>query len=108
MELIEGYEILGNLFSFKKEILTPELFDVIFCWISAKELDSKETSSDWIIANPLAFKIILNYDLWKNANLEVQRHLLQKLKRFFGKNPMKKFNLIFARQMSKKKQVKIF
>lgn len=101
MESLDGYEILANLFSLKKELLSPELFDVIFNWISARDVDSKEITKEWTIANPLAFKIILHYDLWRNLNLDVQRYMLQNIKKFFGRNPLKKFNLHFARQMSK-------
>ncbi|CAI2171444.1 16368_t:CDS:10 [Funneliformis geosporum] len=75
MERIHGYEILAYLLKQKHGLLTYELLNLLLVFVGLNPINPMDS----VIINPLAYRyLILDFDLWRHADENVQRaHLMQ-------------------------------
>ncbi|KAL9550165.1 hypothetical protein PS6_005689 [Mucor atramentarius] len=89
MERCHGYEILAYLLKQKRDLITPELIELLLVFIG-KDPHSPEES---IINNPLAYRyVILNFEIWKKTAIAVQRAQLDQFILFLNTSKMRNFN----------------
>ncbi|KAI9273684.1 hypothetical protein BY458DRAFT_533167 [Sporodiniella umbellata] len=90
MERSRGYELLAYLLKRKRNLITLELFELILSFIGK----NKNNLGDSIINNPLAYRyIILNFEVWKKTNLDVQKAHLEQFVLFTNISNFRSFNL---------------
>ncbi|CEP07883.1 hypothetical protein [Parasitella parasitica] len=89
MERCHGYEILGHLLKKKRDLITPELIELLLVFIGK----NPHSPEDSIINNPLAYRyVILNFEIWKKTAIAVQKAQLDQFILFLNFSKMRNFN----------------
>ncbi|CAG8523942.1 7035_t:CDS:10, partial [Paraglomus brasilianum] len=100
MERIHGYEILAYLLRQKQELLTLEILNVLLVFVGLNPVNP----ADSVIINPLAYRyLMLDFELWKNADEVVQKAHLQQFATFIQLSQHHQFN---AKRLNKMHVVK--
>ncbi|CAG8462143.1 12484_t:CDS:10 [Funneliformis caledonium] len=100
MERIHGYEILAYLLKQKHGLLTYELLNLLLVFVGLNPINI----ADSVIINPLAYRyLILDFDLWRHADENVQRAHLMQFATFIQLSQHHHFN---AKRLSKMHVVK--
>ncbi|GAN06509.1 beige/BEACH domain-containing protein [Mucor ambiguus] len=89
MERCHGYEILAYLLKQKRDLVTPELIELLLVFIGK----NPHSPEDSIINNPLAYRyVILNFEIWKKTAITVQRAQLDQFILFLNTSKLRNFN----------------
>ncbi|OAD02252.1 hypothetical protein MUCCIDRAFT_143984 [Mucor lusitanicus CBS 277.49] len=89
MERCHGYEILAYLLKQKRDLITPELIELLLVFIGK----NPHSPEDSIINNPLAYRyVILNFEVWKKTAISVQRAQLDQFILFLNTSKLRNFN----------------
>ncbi|KAI9318572.1 hypothetical protein BX666DRAFT_1855381 [Dichotomocladium elegans] len=89
MERSHGYEILAYLLKQKKELITVEILELLLVFIGKNTAHPEDS----VIYNPFAYRyIILNFEIWKKVNIEVQQAHLDQFTLFLHTSNKRHFN----------------
>ncbi|KAI9019575.1 hypothetical protein CLU79DRAFT_704780, partial [Phycomyces nitens] len=90
MERSRGYEIFAYLLKQKRDLISPELLELLLVFIGKSIFVSRES----VINNPFAYRyVILNFEIWKKTHLDVQRAHLAQFILFLYSSKRRHFNL---------------
>ncbi|RUS32592.1 hypothetical protein BC938DRAFT_475000 [Jimgerdemannia flammicorona] len=90
MERNHGYELLAYLLKQKRNMITIDLLNLMLVFIG-KDPEFPEES---VINNPFAYRyLLMNFDIWKRTDIEVQRAHLEQFLVFIQLSKKKAFNV---------------
>ncbi|KAL0082182.1 hypothetical protein J3Q64DRAFT_1634350, partial [Phycomyces blakesleeanus] len=90
MERSRGYEIFAYLLKQKRDLISPELLELLLVFVGKNSTSPEES----VINNPFAYRyVILNFEIWKKTHLDVQRAHLAQFILFLYSSKRRQFNL---------------
>ncbi|KAF2070943.1 hypothetical protein CYY_007734 [Polysphondylium violaceum] len=99
MSLINGYELLAWVLKKKVDLFNIDIIDLLFDFIGINTHLTRNRS-EGTVANWNACKyIMMNYEIWKNTSVQLQKYILDGYNSLIMGNVQKKFNIDSLRKI---------